>query len=227
MVNVRHRQGGALQYAPIRPITVHAGAAPNIHCHPLVAELRMANDCMWRARGAALIGLRIRGLLAVLLIGVCAQALALDPSLQLSQYVLNNWQIPEGLPQTSVQAIARTPDGYLWVGTQEGLARFDGVRFTVFDTGNEPDIPDKYISVLFVDRSGRLWIGTRSGVAVLEDGHFTTFNKIAGLAHAYVRAIAEGGTDRLWLGTENGLFDGGNADAKSFDGLSGLRGNRN
>ncbi len=187
----------------------------------------MANDRMWQARGVAVLNrLRIRGLLGVLLMGVCAQALALDPSLQLSQYVLDNWQIPEGLPQTSVQAIARTPDGYLWVGTQEGLARFDGVRFTVYDTGNESAIPDKFISVLFVDRSGRLWIGTRSGVAVLENGHFTTFNKIAGLAHAYVRAIAEGGADRLWVGTENGLFEVDGASARSFDASSGLRDSR-
>ena len=170
--------------------------------------------------------LRIRGLLTILLIVACAPAFALDPSLQPSQYVLDNWQIPEGLPQTSVQAIARTPDGYLWVGTQEGLARFDGVRFTVYDTGNEPAIPDKYISVLFVDRTGRLWIGTRSGLAVLEKGHFTPLNKIAGLAHAYVRAITEGGAGRLWVGTENGLFEVGGASAHSFDASSGLKDSR-
>jgi signal transduction histidine kinase/ligand-binding sensor domain-containing protein/DNA-binding response OmpR family regulator len=184
----------------------------------------MANEYMCHARGR---GRRIRGLLAVLLMGVWAQALALDPSLQPSQYVLDNWQIPEGLPQTSVQAIARTPDGYLWVGTQEGLGRFDGVRFTVYDTGNEPAIPDKYISVLFVDRAGRLWIGTRSGVAVLENGHFTTLSKIAGLEHAYVRAITEGGAGRLWVGTENGLFEvGGPGAPHSFDASSGLTDSR-
>src|SRR5882724_3946843 len=147
----------------------------------------MRTDCMGQARGVlVLLGSPVRGVLAVVLIALAGVARALDPSVQPSQYVLDNWQIPEGLPQSSAQAIARTPDGYLWVGTQEGLARFDGVRFTVFDTGNEPALPDKYISVLFVDRAGRLWIGTRSGVAVFENGRFTTFNKIAGLAHAYV-----------------------------------------
>jgi signal transduction histidine kinase/ligand-binding sensor domain-containing protein/CheY-like chemotaxis protein/HPt (histidine-containing phosphotransfer) domain-containing protein len=187
----------------------------------------MANYCMCQARGvAALNRIWIRGLLAVLLIAVCANARALEPSLEPSQYVLDNWQIPEGLPQTSVQAIARTPDGYLWVGTQEGLARFDGVRFTLFDTNNEPAIPNKDITVLFVDRAGRLWIGTRSGVAVLENGRFKPFTKIAGVAHAYVRAIAEGGAGRLWLGTENGLFEVGGASARSFDASSGLRDSR-
>ena len=98
----------------------------------------------------------IRSLLAILLIAAGSPAYALDPSLLLSQYVLDNWQIPDGLPQSSAQAIARTPDGYLWVGTQEGLARFDGVRFTVFNSENEAGIPDKQISVLSVDRVGRL-----------------------------------------------------------------------
>jgi signal transduction histidine kinase/ligand-binding sensor domain-containing protein/DNA-binding response OmpR family regulator len=177
----------------------------------------MANDCMRQVLG---------GLLAVLLIAVGAPALALEPSLQPSQYVLDNWQIPEGLPQTSVQAIARTPDGYLWVGTQEGLARFDGVRFTVFDTNNEGAIPNKYITALFVDRAGRLWIGTRSGVAVLENGHFESFDKIPGVAHAYVRAITEGKSGRLWVGTENGLFEVGGASAHSFDASSGLKDSR-
>jgi ligand-binding sensor domain-containing protein/signal transduction histidine kinase/CheY-like chemotaxis protein/HPt (histidine-containing phosphotransfer) domain-containing protein len=173
----------------------------------------MANDCMRQAR---------RGVFAVLLIAVWGHARALEPSLQPSQYVLDNWQIPEGLPQNSAQAIARTPDGYLWVGTQEGLARFDGVRFTVFDSNNEAAIPNKYISVLFVDRAGRLWIGTRSGIAVLENGHFKAFNKSAALSHAPVRAITEGGAGRLWVGTENGLVEISDEGARSFGASNGL-----
>src|SRR5580698_10930960 len=118
---------------------------------------------MRQARGVLVLrGTAVRGALAGFLIAVCGQAHALDPTMQPSQYVLDNWQIPEGLPQTSAQAIARTPNGYLWIGTQEGLARFDGVRFTTFDTENEPSLPNKIISVLFVDDAGRLWIGTRS-----------------------------------------------------------------
>src|ERR1700691_2789661 len=122
---------------------------------------------------------------AMLLIMVSLPAQALDPALKLSQYVLDNWQIPQGLPQSSAQAIARTPDGYLWVGTQEGLARFDGVRFTVFDSGNEPAIPNKHISVLFVDRAGRLWIGTRSALALFERGQMQAVSVAPALAHAY------------------------------------------
>src|SRR5271165_5978981 len=124
----------------------------------------MRADCMGQARGVVL---------AVMLMALCGHARALDPTVRPSQYVLDNWQIPEGLPQSSVLAVARTPDGYLWVGTQEGLARFDGVRFTTFDGGNGAALPDKHITVLMVDGAGRLWVGTRSGLAVLEKGHFT------------------------------------------------------
>ena len=146
----------------------------------------------------------------------------LNPALAPSQYVLDNWQIPEGLPQTSAQAIARTPDGYLWVGTQEGLARFDGAKFTTFDTENEPSLPNKIISVLFVDKAGRLWIGTRSGLATFENGQFKRFERIPGLRHAYIRAIAEGKNGRLWIGTEDGLYEIGGGRQLNFDGSNGL-----
>ncbi len=164
----------------------------------------------------------LRVYVAMLLIMVSLSAHALDPTLKLSQYVLDNWQISQGLPQSSAQAIARTPDGYLWVGTQEGLARFDGVRFVVFDHANEPAIPDKHISVLYVDAAGRLWIGTRTGIAVYEHGHFKALSVMPALAHAYVRAIAQGKQGRIWVGTESGLFGIGDGPPVSFDSSSGL-----
>src|SRR5580658_9761117 len=131
-----------------------------------------------------------RVLLLSWLFALSGVAHALDPTLKLSQYGLDNWQIPEGLPQSSAQAIARTPDGYLWVGTQEGLARFDGVRFAVFDSDNEPAIPNKNISVLHVDQAGRLWIGTRSGIAVFDKGRFGQAPGGAALAHTYIRTMS-------------------------------------
>ena len=152
----------------------------------------------------------------------CRGADALNPAFAPSQYVLDNWQIQEGLPQTSAQALARTPDGYLWVGTQEGLARFDGVKFTTFDTENEPSLPNKIISVLFVDKAGRLWIGTRYGLATFENGRFRQFERIPALRHAYIRAIEEGKNGRLWIGTEEGLYEIGGGRELSFDGSNGL-----
>jgi ligand-binding sensor domain-containing protein len=162
----------------------------------------MSSGCARNARGASrLTRLAIHGSLAVLLAMLAGQSVALDSSLRPSQHILNTWQIPEGHPQSSAQSIARTPDGYLWVGTEEGLARFDGVQFTVFDHDNASGIPQRDITALSVDHAGRLWIGTGSGIAVLDKGRFTPIDKIAGLAHAYVHAITEGKSGRLWVGT--------------------------
>ena len=152
-----------------------------------------------------------------------APACALDPSLKPSQYVADNWQIPEGLPQTSAQAVTRTPDGYLWIGTQEGLARFDGVRFTVYDGSNEAAIPNKHISVLYVDRGGRLWIGTRAGIAILENGQFSAFQKVPALVHASIRVILEDTAGRVWVGTDDGLFVVDGANTRKFGTANGLR----
>jgi ligand-binding sensor domain-containing protein len=133
--------------------------------------------------------------------------MALDPSLEPTQYVLDTWQTADGLPENSAVAIARTPDGYLWIGTEEGLARFDGVRFTVFDHSNEPAIPSKSIYALHVDRGGKLLIGTSDGMAVLENGRFKPFGKALGLDHGGIRAIIEDKAGRIWVGTrKRGLF---------------------
>jgi signal transduction histidine kinase/ligand-binding sensor domain-containing protein/CheY-like chemotaxis protein/HPt (histidine-containing phosphotransfer) domain-containing protein len=169
--------------------------------------------------------LATRALLALLLCAAAGGAWALDPSILPSQYVLDNWQIPDGLPQSTAQAVARTPDGYLWVGTQEGLARFDGVKFTVFDSGNEPGIPNKDICALLVDREGRLWIGTRSGVAILENGRFRTADSGA-LKHAFVRAFAQGRQGQMWVGTESGLIEVQGERSRSFGIADGLADDR-
>lgn len=89
-------------------------------------------------------------------------------------YTIQNWQLEQGLPQISVTSIAQTPDGYLWVGTFNGLARFDGVRFTVFHEGNIPELGNSGITQLQVDEQGALWIVTLTGGLVrLSGGQFT------------------------------------------------------
>ncbi len=70
-------------------------------------------------------------------------------------YITEVWQVTEGLPGHNVTSVVQTPDGYLWVGTQSGLARFDGVRFEVFD-GNTPGLESRQIRKLFVDQQGGL-----------------------------------------------------------------------
>ena len=113
--------------------------------------------------GAFLLG---AGLLA------CLPAMALDPGKAFHHYVRNVWSIQQGLPQISVQAIVQDQQGYIWVGTQAGLARFDGVRLTTYLPENEPALPGIWIRSLAVDARGRLWVGTYKGLAVYENGLF-------------------------------------------------------
>ena len=74
---------------------------------------------------------------AVLLLAITTSP-ALDPNRSLSEFGHQSWLTENGLPQNTVQSIVQTQDGYLWIGTQEGLARFDGINFTVFDKENTP-----------------------------------------------------------------------------------------
>src|SRR5262249_39124085 len=74
-------------------------------------------------------------------------------------YTARVWQTDEGLPHNMVRAIAQTTDGYLWVGTRVGLARFDGLQFTVFNPKNTPAMKSPSIGALCLDRDGALWIG--------------------------------------------------------------------
>jgi ligand-binding sensor domain-containing protein/signal transduction histidine kinase len=168
----------------------------------------------------------ISRLLGALLIVTCNCALALDPALQPSQYVLDTWQTADGLPENSALAIARTPDGYLWIGTEEGLVRFDGVRFTVFDHSNEPAIPSNSIYVLHVDRSGKLLIGTRDGMAVLEKGQFKPYAVAAGLDHVGILTILDDKAGRLWAGTRKGLVEFDGIRTHVFGSSDGLRNSR-
>ena len=103
-------------------------------------------------------------LCSLLLVGfVCRQALALDPSRDLSQFNRQVWVTENGLPQNTVHSIVQTQNGYVWIATEEGLARFDGVRFTVFDKQNTPELKSNDVRVLVSDRQGALWIGTPKG----------------------------------------------------------------
>ncbi len=144
------------------------------------------------------------GFSLLLLVAWSPAAPALDPRKGLTQYVHDSWQAEQGLPQNSVTAITQTRDGYLWLGTQEGLVRFDGVRFTVFDTRSTPELGNNFVLCLLEDRAGRLWIGTYGGLTKLESGRFTRYTTREGLPHDQVRALLEDRSGRLWIGTLGG-----------------------
>src|SRR5215475_3136326 len=103
------------------------------------------------------------------------------PKNPLSQYTSRAWQTDEGLPHNLVRAITQTPDGYLWVGTRLGLARFDGIRFTCFDSKNTPALRNHNVAALAVGLDGSLWIGTYGGGLVhLKDGAFSGLTETNG-----------------------------------------------
>src|ERR1051326_4263537 len=79
---------------------------------------------------------------------------ALDPARGITQYVHRSWRIQEGLPESSIYAIHQTRDGYVWLGIEEGLVRFDGVRFRVFNKENTPGLNHNFIWTFFEAKDG-------------------------------------------------------------------------
>lgn len=172
--------------------------------------------------------LRLRSGLPLLLLFLLywnQPALALDPQKSFGQYVHDAWTSADGLPQNTVMTIAQTLDGYLWLGTEGGLVRFDGVRFTVFDRTNTPEIKNNSVLGLHADKDGSLWIGTYGGgLTRLKDGQFTSFTTNDGLTHDIVRAFFEDKEGSLWIATDGGglnrLRNGNFTSFTTKDGLS-------
>lgn len=132
----------------------------------------------------------------------------LDPAKEIGQYVLDQWSTNQGLPVNSVLAIAQTPDGYLWLGTEAGLVRFDGITFTVFDKHNTPALLSNEVKALVVGHDGALWIGTHGGgVTRLANGSFRTFSRQDGLSSNSVLSLFEDRAHTLWIGTDGGGLD--------------------
>jgi len=123
---------------------------------------------------------------------------ALDPHKALTQYSRTVWTQREGLPQDTIRAIAQTADGYLWLGTDEGLARFDGYDFAVFDKANG-DLPANSITALEASAGGGLWIGTSNGLAQYRGKQFHTFTTQQGLPDNSILALYEDHTGTLWV----------------------------
>ena len=99
-----------------------------------------------------------------------------------AQFVIDSWTTENGLPQNSVLSIQQTPDGYLWLTTFDGLVRFDGVRFTVFNKANSPGLTSNRFVQLFAEKDGTLWASTESdGFVRYLAGRFQTFTVADGL----------------------------------------------
>ncbi len=152
---------------------------------------------------------------------------SLAPSKALTQYIHQAWGPETGLSQNSVWATAQTPDGYLWLGTEGGLVRFDGVRFTVFDKRNTPEITREVVTALLADQEGNLWIGMNNGgFARLRDGRFQTFASSNYLAGSSITALLKDEQGALWICTDgSGLVRFDKGKFRSFTKANGLADN--
>ena len=140
------------------------------------------------------------GLLAVLL---PQAARALDPAAAISQYHKRYWQVEEGLPQSYVTAIRPSPDGYLLVGTAEGLVRFDGLQFRPLQVDASLKLANRWISALLTARDGSLWVGTFDGELIeLRAGKLRSKHKTGGS----IFDLMEDSRGVIWASTRDGLL---------------------
>jgi signal transduction histidine kinase/ligand-binding sensor domain-containing protein len=144
------------------------------------------------------------GIALACLLAWCPCALALNPALDVSQYAHTSWKIRDGFTKGMISSIAQTPDGYLWIGTEFGLLRFDGVRAVPWKPPAGEDLPSSYIRSLFVARDGTLWIGTMKGLASWKDGRLT---QLAELSGKVVDGLLEDREGTIWAAA-NGISSG-------------------
>jgi len=159
------------------------------------------------------------GWLGLLLLAPAAAVLGLQPASSLGSYGRQGWTHENGLPQNTVQAIAQTRDGFLWVGTEAGAARFDGVEFQAYDRRSTPALPGNDIRCLLEAQDGSLWIGSSSGVARWQNGALTTYAERDGVPPGIVRGLFETDDHTIWVWTESGLA---RWDHGHFTALSGM-----
>jgi len=140
---------------------------------------------------------------SALLLTVASAAFALDPQSPLSHYRFDLWQAEQGLPENTVEAITQTRDGYLWVGTQEGLARFDGVRFLTFSRRTAPGLLSDIIASLLPDPAGGLWLGAAGGGLLHDrDGVFSPPPGVSAAMMEHLRHVFPDRDGSLWIAAD-------------------------
>ena len=133
---------------------------------------------------------------ACVLVSSCPDTYALNPELDVSQYARTSWKIRDGFPKSEISSIVQTPDGYLWLGTELGLIRFDGVSHVQWRPPANQELPSNWIFSLLVTRDGTLWIGTEKGLASWKDGKLTLY---AEFAERYIFKLLEDREGTVWV----------------------------
>ena len=150
----------------------------------------------------------LRTAFLVLVALLLATAAGLAQRKSIKQYVHEIWKAENGLPQNSAASMTQTRDGYIWFGTQEGLARFDGVEFTVFNRTNTPELDASNILRILEDREGGLWVRVSAFSPRLVryfNGKFTPYDSSDGLATNRTTSWISGRDSSVWIGTLSGL----------------------
>lgn len=166
---------------------------------------------------------RAPALLLVLLALAPGTSTALDPTRALTQYVHDRFTDRQGLPENSVRALLSSRRGDLWIGTDEGLARFDGTRFAVYDRRTAPVLGSNLVYSLSEDARGAIWIGTmNAGVYRLEDGSLEAASFSARLPSQQITSLLDDRQGTLWVGTRGGLARVAGGELRVFTPEDGL-----
>ncbi|MCX6929367.1 MAG: hypothetical protein NT154_40045, partial [Verrucomicrobia bacterium] len=180
----------------------------------------MSLSAEWRSLKAALGLFLTVGAVGALLCAALTVAAAPETNSGPS-FTVTSWRTEQGLPANAVTAVSQTPDGYIWVGTLEGLARFDGVEFKVL--GLKDGLGSVLINRLLVDRQGILWVGTSGGgISRFKNGRFETWTKSDGLAGDRITGMMDDKEGALWVWTPTGLSRFLNGRFTTFSTADGL-----
>lgn len=163
-----------------------------------------------------------------LLVFSATSSFALNPSLEVRQYAHNSWTTRDGFALGNIYAMAQTPDGYLWFGTEFGLFRFDGIRSVHWQPPTGQHLPDNNINSLLAGSDGTLWIGTFAGLASWRNGKLTLYPEFN---RRFVESLFEDHEGTIWAGalfnpnSPNGLLCAlrlGNVKCSGADGTFGI-----
>ena len=137
---------------------------------------------------------------------MASRADALDPSRSLTQYFHRIWQVQQGLLQGTVYSIEQTRDGNLWLGTQTGLVRFDGLRFTSLDRVGDVSLENIWVRSLFEGSDGAMWVATiGTGLIRVQGDSVRSYRVEQGMPSDNVRCVVPGTAGEFWVATEEGL----------------------
>jgi ligand-binding sensor domain-containing protein/two-component sensor histidine kinase len=145
------------------------------------------------------------GLFVLFIFLTASRLFALDDEESFAHYERQTWQVENGLPQDTVHAILQTHDGFLWLATEGGAVRFDGLKFTTYDSENTPQFLSNDIRAIFEDKAGAIWFGAADGLTRLQDGKWKTFTVADGLPSNNIYSLCSDRAGSLLVVTPEGL----------------------